>query len=114
MPDIIIEQSQEVIDYINLLKLPISGVLKNHIVNMVSGIITTEGNKNISNDSLSKKDNSTKKIEGLDFHHSHSHHCVVTSHYKISEYSLPLNFKLYLKKQFFGQKVKKLGIHQEN
>lgn len=169
MPDIIIEQSQEVINYINMLKLPISRALENHMANMVSGIITTEGNKNISNvysrltcnrnrssgsrflgeykwsneyvdykrinhslktirenvsedtvgflivdDSLSKKDNSTKKIEGLDYHHSHSDgktmwsHCVVTSHYKISEYSLPLNFKLYLRKQFFGQKSKKL------
>jgi len=169
MPDIIIEQSQEVINYINMLKLTISGALKNHMVHMISGIITTEGNKNISNvysrltcnrnrssgsrflgeykwsneyvdykrinhslktvrenvpegtvgffivdDTLSKKDNSTKKIEGLDYHHSHSDgktmwsHCVVTSHYKISEYSLPLNFKLYLRKQFFGQKAKKL------
>ncbi|WP_265442765.1 IS701-like element ISCth16 family transposase [Acetivibrio straminisolvens] len=169
MPDIIIEQSQEVINYINMLKLPVSGALKNHMVHMISGIITTEGNKNISNvysrltcnrdrssgsrflgeykwsneyvdykrinhslktvrenvpegtvgffivdDTLSKKDNSTKKIEGLDYHHSHSDgktmwsHCVVTSHYKISEYSLPLNFKLYLRKQFFGQKAKKL------
>ena len=26
----------------------------------------------IIDDSLSKKDNSTKKIEGLDYHHSHS------------------------------------------
>ena len=152
-----------------MLKLTISGALKNHMVHMISGIITTEGNKNISNvysrltcnrnrssgsrflgeykwsneyvdykrinhslktvrenvpegtvgffivdDTLSKKDNSTKKIEGLDYHHSHSDgktmwsHCVVTSHYKISEYSLPLNFKLYLRKQFFGQKAKKL------
>jgi hypothetical protein len=62
---------------------------------------------------LSKKDKSTKKIEGLDYHHSHSDgktvwsHCVVTSHYKISDYSLPQNFKLYLRKQFFGNKAKK-------
>lgn len=35
-------------------------------------------------------------------------HCVVTSHYKISEYSLLLDYKLYLKKQFFDTKVKKL------
>ncbi|GAE90684.1 hypothetical protein JCM21531_4317 [Acetivibrio straminisolvens JCM 21531] len=35
-------------------------------------------------------------------------HCVVTSRYKISECSLPLNFKLYLRKQFFDKKVKKL------
>ena len=138
------------------------------MVHMVSGIITTEGNKNVSriysrhtcnrdrssgsrflgeykwnneyvdykrinhslnvvrsnvdegtvgfliiDDSLSKKDKSTKKIEGLDYHHSHSDgktvwsHCVVTSHYKISDYSLPQNFKLYLRKQFFGNKAKK-------
>jgi len=32
-----------------MLKLPISGALKNHMVHMISGIITTEGNKNISN-----------------------------------------------------------------
>lgn len=33
---------------------------------------------------------------------------MVTSHYKIFEYSLPLSFKLYLRKQFFGNKAKKL------
>lgn len=71
----------------------------------------------IVDDSLSKKDNSTKKIEGLDYHHSHSDgktmwsHCVVGSHYKVSEYSLPLNFKLYLRKQFLGKKAK---IHFKN
>jgi len=63
----------------------------------------------IVDDSLSKKDKSTKKIEGLDYHHSHSDgktmwsYCIVSSHYKVSEYSLPLNFKLYLRKQFFGK-----------
>lgn len=168
MPEIIIEQSQEIINYINMLNLPYSEALQNHMVHMVSGIITTEGNKNVSriysrhtcnrdrssgsrflgeykwnneyvdykrinhslnvvrsnvdegtvgfliiDDSLSKKDKSTKKIEGLDYHHSHSDgktvwsHCVVTSHYKISDYSLPQNFKLYLRKQFFGNKAKK-------
>ncbi len=67
----------------------------------------------IIDDPLSKKDKSTKKIEGLDYHHSHSDgktmwsHCVVTSHYKISDYSLPQNFKLYLRKQFFGNKANK-------
>ena len=152
-----------------MLDLPYSEALRNHIVHMVSGIISTEGNKNVSviyskhtcnrdrscgsrflgeykwsneyvdykrinhslnfvrnnvaegavgfliiDDSLSKKDKSTKKIEGLDYHHSHSDgktmwsHCVVTSHYKISEYSLPLDYKLYLRKQFFGTKAKKL------
>lgn len=62
---------------------------------------------------MSKKDKSTKKIEGLDYHHSHSDgktmwsHCVVTSHYKISDYSLPQNYKLYLRKNFFSNKAKK-------
>jgi hypothetical protein len=168
MPEIIIEQRQEIINYINMLNLPYSEALQNHMVHMVSGIITTEGNKNVSriyskhtcnrdrssgsrflgeykwnneyvdykrinhslnvvrsnvdedtvgfliiDDSLSKKDKSTKKIEGLDYHHSHSDgktmwsHCVVTSHYKISEYSLPIDYKLYLRKQFFGNKAKK-------
>ncbi len=169
MPEIIIEQSQDVINYINMLDLPYSEALRNHMIHMVSGIISTEGNINVStlyskhtcnrdrscgsrflgeykwsneyvdhkrikhslnivrntveegtvgfliiDDSLSKKDKSTKKIEGLDYHHSHSDgktmwsHCIVTSHYKISEYSLPLNFKLYLRKQFFGTKTKRL------
>jgi len=168
MPEIIIEQSQDVINYINMLKLPISEALSNHMVNIVSGIIYTEGNKTVSaiykklicnrdrscgtrflgeykwdneyvdykrinhslstvkrtvdegsigflivDDSLSKKDKSTKKIQGLDYHHSHSDgktmwsHCVVTSHYKVSDYSLPLNYKLYLRKQYFGNKAKK-------
>jgi hypothetical protein len=168
MPEIIIEQGQGIINYINMLNLPYSEALQNHMVHMVSGIITTEGNKNVSriysrhtcnrdrscgsrflgeykwnneyvdykrinhslnvvrsnvdegtvgfliiDDSLSKKDKSTKKIEGLDYHHSHSDgktmwsHCVVTSHYKISDYSLPQNFKLYFRKQFFGNKAKK-------
>lgn len=49
MPEIIIEQGQEIINYINMLNLA----------------------------------------------------------YKISEYSLPQNFKLYLRKQFFGNKAKK-------
>ncbi len=45
MPEIIIEQSQNVINYINMLKLPICEALKNHMVNINSGIIATEGNK---------------------------------------------------------------------
>ena len=48
MPEIIIEQSQEIINYINMLNLPYSEALQNHMVHMVSGIITTEGNKNVS------------------------------------------------------------------
>lgn len=67
----------------------------------------------IIDDSLSKKDNSTKKTEGLDYHHSHSDgktmwsQCIASSHYKVADYSLPLNFKLYLRKQFFGSKAKR-------
>ena len=34
-------------------------------------------------------------------------HCVVSSHCKISDYLLLQNFKLYLRKQFFGNKAKK-------
>ena len=48
MPEIIIEQSQEVINYINMLDLPYSEAIQNHMVLMVSGIITTEGSKNVS------------------------------------------------------------------
>ena len=168
MPEIIIEQNQNISNYVNMLQLPYSAALNNHIINMVSGTITAEGNKTIStiyrkltsnrdrstgsrflseykwnneyvdykrishsvhtvrknvdedkvgflivDDSLSKKDNSTKKIEGLEYHHSHSDgktmwsHCIVSSHYKIADYSLPLNFKLYLRKQFFGSKAKR-------
>jgi len=67
----------------------------------------------IVDDSLSKKDKTTKKIESLEYHYSRSDwkpmwsHCVVTSHYKVSEYSLPLNFKLYLRKQYFGKRANK-------
>jgi hypothetical protein len=52
----------------------------------------------IIDDTLSKKDISTKHIEGLDFHNSHADgnklmwsHCLVTSHYTINDYSIPLN-----------------------
>lgn len=68
----------------------------------------------IVDDTLSKKDKSTKNIEGLQFHNSHADgnrpmwsHCTVTSHYKIADYSLPLSFKLYLRKEFFGSRAKK-------
>ncbi|MCX7921559.1 MAG: IS701 family transposase [Clostridia bacterium] len=168
MPEIIIEQGQDIINYLNILNLPYSEALLSHMSYFVSGIVATEGNKNVSaiykkltcnrdrscgsrflgeykwnneyvdykrishslktvqrnvdegtvgflivDDSLSKKDKSTKKIEGLDYHHSHSDgkamwsHCVVTSHYKVSEYSLPQSYKLYLRKQCFGKNVKK-------
>ena len=48
MPEIIIEQNQNIRNYINVLQLPYSAALNNHIINMVSGIITAEGNKTIS------------------------------------------------------------------
>lgn len=168
MPEIIIEQNKNISNYINVIQLPYSATLNNHIINMVSDIITIESNKNISiiyrkltsnrdrstgsrflsenkwnneyvdykrvshsiqtirknvdennmgflivDDSLSKKDNSTKKIEGLDYNHSHSDcktmwsHCIVSSHYMIADYSLTLKFKLYLRKQFYGSKAKR-------
>ena len=169
MPEIMIEQNQDIINYINMLNLPYSEALQNHMVNMVSGIITTKGKRNVSSiyrrltcnrhrsngtrflgsfkwnheyvdykrllhchneisknveegtvgflivdDTLSEKDKSTRNIEGLQYHYSHSKaqkavwaHCVVTSHYKIAEYSVPLNFKLYLKKEFFDKKARK-------
>lgn len=48
MPETIIEQNQNISKYINTLELPYSSSIRNHMVNMVSGIITTEGNKNVS------------------------------------------------------------------
>lgn len=127
MPEIMIEQSKDIINYINMLRLPCSYALKNHMVNMISGIIATEGSKNVSaiyrkltcnrdrstgsrflgeyswsseyvdhkriehflkeiagnvesgtvgflvlDDTLSKKAFSTKHIEGLGFHNSHT------------------------------------------
>lgn len=48
MPEIMIEQSQDVINYINMLNLPYSDALLNHMANFVSDIVSTEGNKNVS------------------------------------------------------------------
>ncbi|EMU52602.1 IS701 family transposase [Clostridium butyricum] len=141
--------------------MPYSSEIKNHMMNLTSRIIVTEGNKTISSaynkltsnrhrstgsrfrssyswnheyvteerifhaiseisntcedndvgfliidDTLSKKNASTKKIEGLDFHNSHADgnkpkwsHCLVTSHYKINDCSIPLNFKQYHRKE---------------
>lgn len=169
MPELMIEQDKDIVKYINNLNLPYSSAIRNHMVNMVSGIILTEGHKTLSaiynkitcnrnrsnasrflseytwnhefvdqvriesslsqisknvnsnavgflivDDTLSKKDTSTKKIEGLDFHNSHTDgnkpkwsHCVVTSHYNISDYSVPLSYKLYLRKEFLGKKAAK-------
>ena len=161
MPTTILNQNQFISKYILELNLPYSSAIKNHMVNLTSGIIVTEGNKTISSaynkltsnrhrstgsrflssyswkheyvteerifhaiseisntcedndvgfliidDTLSKKNTSTKKIEGLDFYNSHADgnkpkwsHCLVTSHYKIKDYSIPLNFKQYHRKE---------------
>lgn len=48
MPEIIIEQNKDIINYINMLDLPYSDAIKNHMVNTISGIMLTEGNKNVS------------------------------------------------------------------
>ncbi|VDG71250.1 transposase, IS4 [Clostridium carnis] len=157
----ILNQNETIINYISELNLPYSSAIKNHMVNIVSGIIVTEGSKTISSvhnkitcnrdrstgsrflssyswnheyvtqerifhaiseisntcedsdvgfliidDTLTKKNTSTKKIEGLDFHNSHADgnkpkwsHCLVTSHYKINDYSIPLNFRQYHRKE---------------
>ena len=170
MPEFIISQDENIINYINKLNLPYSDSIKNHMVNILSGIVLTEGHKTVSgiynkitcnrhrstgsrflneyswnndyvddnrityslneisrnisqdavgflvlDDTLSKKDTSTKCIEGLDFHNSHADgnkpmwsHCVVTSHYKIADYSMPLNYRLYLRREFLGKKANKL------
>jgi hypothetical protein len=48
MPEFIIEQNHNISNYINMLQLPYSAALNNHMINMVSGIITAEGNKTVS------------------------------------------------------------------
>ncbi len=48
MPEIIIKQNQNISNYINMLQLPYSSSIQNHMLNMVSGIIIAEGNKNVS------------------------------------------------------------------
>lgn len=45
MPEIIIEQNQNISNYINILQLPYSSSIRNHMFNMVSGIIIRESNK---------------------------------------------------------------------
>ncbi|CAG9701984.1 IS701 family transposase [Clostridium neonatale] len=157
----ILNQNETIINYISELNLPYSSAIKNHMVNIVSGIIVTEGSKTISSvhnkitcnrdrstgsrflssyswnheyvtqerifhaiseisntcedsdvgfliidDTLTKKNTSTKKIEGLDFRNSHADgnkpkwsHCLVTSHYKINDYSIPLDFRQYHRKE---------------
>lgn len=44
----ILNQNESIINYISKLNLPYSSAIKNHIVNLTSGIIVTEGNKTIS------------------------------------------------------------------
>ena len=157
----ILNQNETIINYISELNLPYSSAIKNHMVNIISGIIVTEGSKTISSvhnkitcnrdrstgsrflssyswnheyvtqerifhaiseisntceasdvgfliidDTLTKKNTSTKKIESLDFHNSHADgnkpkwsHCLVTSHYKINDYSIPLDFRQYHRKE---------------
>jgi len=43
MPEIIIEQNLEIINYINKLNLPYSEALRYNMVHMVSDIISTKG-----------------------------------------------------------------------
>ena len=157
----ILNQNETIINYISELNLPYSSAIKNHMVNIVSGIIVTEGSKTISSvhnkitrnrdrstgsrflssyswnheyvtqerifhaiseisntcedsdvgfliidDTLTKKNTSTKKIEGLDFHNSHADgnkpkwsHYLVASNYKINDYSIPLDFRQYHRKE---------------
>ncbi|CAG9701473.1 hypothetical protein CNEO_10007 [Clostridium neonatale] len=48
MPTTILNQNQFISKYILELNLPYSSAIKNHMVNLTSGIIVTEGNKTIS------------------------------------------------------------------
>ncbi|CAG9701665.1 hypothetical protein CNEO_10190 [Clostridium neonatale] len=43
----ILNQNETIINYISELNLPYSSAIKNHMVNIVSGIIVTEGSKTI-------------------------------------------------------------------
>ncbi len=69
---------------------------------------------------MSKKHTSTKHREGLDFHNSHADgnksmwsDCIVTSHYKINDYSIPLNFKQYQRKEYIKNNPKKFQDKQQ-
>ena len=48
MPTTILNQNQFISNYILELNLPYSSAIKNHMINLTSGIIVTEGNKTIS------------------------------------------------------------------
>jgi hypothetical protein len=60
----------------------------------------------IVDDTQSPKDKSTKKMEGLDFHFSHSDgksvwsHCVVTSHLVSEGHSFALDFRPYFRESY--------------
>ena len=48
MPTTILNQNEFISNYILELNLPYSSAIKNHMANLASGIIVTEGNKTIS------------------------------------------------------------------
>lgn len=56
-------------------------------------------------DTLIEKSTMTKKMEGLIFHYSHTKgkstygHCLVSSHYRYGDISIPYNFDFYLNKK---------------
>lgn len=57
-------------------------------------------------DTTMARDKDTKHIEGLDFHFSHLDgktvwsHQVVSSHYKIGDLSLPIDYSIYLREEY--------------
>lgn len=99
-------------------------VTDERIFNAISEISNTSKDDDVGfliiDDTLSKKDTSTKHIEGLDFHNSHADgnksmwsHCLVTSHYKINDYSIPLNFKQYQRKEYLKNNPRKFQDKQQ-
>ena len=60
----------------------------------------------IVDDTSCKKDNSTKKMEGLDFHYAHDagksvwSHCVVTTHIVSAELSYAWDFRTYFREEY--------------
>lgn len=72
----------------------------------------------IVDDSGCKKDNSTKHIEGLDFHYSHNDgksvwsHCLVTAHVVSAGYSLAWDFRPYFREEYC--KANKLTFKSKN
>lgn len=68
----------------------------------------------IVDDYTSQKSNFPEKIEGFDSH-NYNHdgktmgsRCIMSSQYKVSEYSLPLNFIFYLGSDFIGRNKRQL------